>query len=854
MMAKKELHLLAPLSGPLIPLSDIPDPTFSQKMVGDGVSIDPIDETLVAPCDGVVTLLHKAHHALTIKTPEGVEVLIHIGLETVGLKGAGFTAKIQEGDAVRAGQALIAFDAAYLAEHAASLLTQMVITNGEQVVAYHAADGNAEAGKTVALTLELAESTASANTISRDDKAESDEIIVLNPQGLHARPTAVLAAAAKHFHSDIRLVKGEKSVNAKSVVAVMGLDVQRHDRISLTASGPDADAAIAEISHMIRTGLGESLHGGPQDAKPPAPKSDFHPTKAESRRSENPDVLLGVAASPGLVAGTVFHLRQEEMATAEQGRGAQEEASALLAALAGAKSDLGELQKKLRLNADTGKAAIFAAHQELLEDPELLEMAQTGIAQGQSAAFAWKKAFTNQAETLSRLNNELLAARAADINDVGRRVLTLLSGGASQTAEIPAGSILIAEDLGPSDTARLDRAKVLGFCTTGGSATSHASILARSIGIAAIAAIDERALALPNGASVVLNGDTGELRQNPSEQELARVRDLQAETERRRQEEQAVAATPAVTPDGHRIKVVANIGSLSEAEESVSLGGEGVGLLRSEFLFLQRAEAPSEDEQGEVYAAIAQALGGERDLVVRTLDVGGDKPLAYLPMAAEINPFLGVRGIRINLLDAHLLRVQVRAILRAAPFTHLHIMFPMVSSIEELREGRAVVLEEQKNLGVAENVAIGIMIEVPSAAMLAAGLAKEADFFSIGTNDLTQYTLAIDRGHPKLAPFASPLHPGVLHMIKRTVEGAHSQGKWVGVCGGLAGEIPAVPLLIGLGVDELSVSVSAIPSVKAAARRYALADCQTLARQALAVMTVAEVRALLADFSSTHNA
>jgi phosphocarrier protein FPr len=309
------------------------------------------------------------------------------------------------------------------------------------------------------------------------------------------------------------------------------------------------------------------------------------------------------------------------------------------------------------------------------------------------------------------------------------------------------------------------------------------------------------------------------------------------------------ATTPAVTLDGHRIKVVANIGGVADAEEVPTLGGEGVGLLRSEFLFLQRPNPPQEAEQEATYLAIAKILGPERDLVVRTLDVGGDKPLAYLPMPPEINPFLGVRGIRLNLLGTDLFRAQIRAVIKAAPYTRLHIMFPMVAGIQELRSAKAIVLEEKEALGVTEPVQIGIMVEVPAAAVLAEGLAKEADFFSIGTNDLTQYTLAIDRGHPRLAAMADALHPGVLRLIENTVIGAHKSGKWVGICGGLAGEILAVPVLVGLGVDELSVSVSSIPSVKAAVRKHRLPDCRQLATEVLSMMTAAEVRERLTAYA-----
>lgn len=836
--------LLAPVSGPIVPVAEVPDPAFAQKMVGDGIAIDPTSEVLLSPCEGAVTQLHSACHAITIATPEGVEVLMHIGLETVLLKGKGFSPKAAVGDRVRPGDPLIAFDASYLAHNAASLLTLMLVVNGDRIAEYRPASGMAEAGKSPVLELVLnaAEQTGKKDPGAAAASVSSEPIVILNPAGLHARPAAVLVNTAKQFQSDLRIEKDGKTANAKSVVSIMALEVKQHDSVVLSASGPDAPAALQTLVPLVSSGLGENLHALPVKSAP-APAR---------RESSDANLLLGVAASPGLATGQIYQLRHAAISVEEPGKGREAENQAFVTALNAAKDELVNLQNAMRQRADSDKAAIFAAHQELLEDPELLDAAARLIEQGKSAAFAWQVSFTHQADALAGLNNELLAGRANDIRDVGRRVLLRLCGESPEQHEMPANAILVAEDLTPSDTANLDKTRVAGFCTTGGSATSHASILARSLSIPAIAAIEPRALNLPNGQSAVLDGSKGELRLSPSAEDVARIRRMQEEAAAARKIELTEAQQPAITKDGRRIKVVGNIGGAAEAEEIPSLGGEGVGLLRSEFLFLQRADAPDENEQAAVYKTIAKALGPERDLVARTLDVGGDKPLAYLPMPAEVNPFLGVRGIRLNLLGDELFRSQVRAILSAAHLTRLHIMFPMVSTVEELRDAKKIVEEEKAALGVTAPVQVGVMVEVPSAALLAESLAKEADFFSIGTNDLTQYTLAIDRGHPRLAKMADALHPAVLRLIAETVRGAHAHGKWVGVCGGLAGEILAVPVLLGLGVDELSVSVSTIPAVKAAVRRQLLTDCEKLAAEALRMLTISEVRERLAAFAQTN--
>jgi phosphocarrier protein FPr len=520
-----------------------------------------------------------------------------------------------------------------------------------------------------------------------------------------------------------------------------------------------------------------------------------------------------------------------------------QEKSMLSQAIAKARAQLEALRAQLHSKADPAKAAIFAAHAELLDDPDFLDIATSAIAKGKSAAFAWKSATKLHAQRLASLRNELLAQRANDIRDVGWRVLELLTGVTCQPPVYPEGSILIAEDITPSDAATMERGRVVGFATVRGGATSHVAILARSLDIPALAGVEPAALDVANGTPVILDAGKGSLRLNPPEDQIESIRRRQSRHEARRKEDIAHAHEPAVTSDGKRVAVFANIGGLKDAGQIAELGGEGVGLLRSEFLFMDRASAPSEDEQAQSYAAIIRALGPDLPIVIRTLDVGGDKPLSYLPIPHEDNPFLGERGIRVGLDRPEVLRTQLRALLRAANSDKLHIMFPMIATLQELRDARAMLNEEAAALGVAP-ISCGIMVEVPAVAVMAKTFAAEADFFSIGTNDLTQYTLAMDRGHPKLAAKVDALNPAVLRLIAQTVEGAHAHNRMAGVCGGVAGDPHAVPILIGLGVDELSVSLPAIPTVKAQIRRLSHATCRDLAQRALACATVEEVRAL----------
>jgi phosphoenolpyruvate-protein phosphotransferase len=842
------LEIIAPLSGILVPLDSVPDPVFAQKMVGDGVSLDPTSGDLLSPVAGTVTQLHRAHHALTITTPQGIEVLLHIGIDTVELKGEGFTPKVREGETVKIGQPLISFDVDRVARKARSLLTQILIANVEKVARFIPASGIVVAGKSVALTLELFDSveTASAPDLAPNASAgqslTGDAVSLPNPSGLHARPAAVLASEAKKFKSDIRLLRGSDEANAKSVVAIMGLATQLDDAIRVKATGPDASEAIRRISTLLGEGCGEQPGAAPDATAAP----DAPPVRAIAAST---DELVGVCASPGLAVGRIAHFRHQAIDVAEHGDSPARERSKLDIALHDARGQIELLKSQL---ADPAKAQILDAHQELLEDPDLLDLAIAGLGQGKSAAFAWRAAFSQYASHLESLDNALLRERGNDIRDVGRRVLALLAGVKQAQIVVPEGSILIAEELTPSDTASLDRTRVLGFCTTTGGATSHVAILARSLGIPAICGIDEAALTLDDGALVVLDGTRGVLQRNPSAADTAQAHERVARQAAKRNEEKASANAPAITTDGARIEVVANVLNAQDAIEGITNGAEGVGLLRSEFLFDNRETAPDEDEQAAAYCAVAQALGPERTLVVRTLDVGGDKPLPYLPLPKEDNPFLGLRGVRVSLDQPEMFRTQLRAILRTARLAKLHIMFPMIATLDELREAKAILaalLAEEHSASGRTEVKVGVMIEVPSAALMAEQFAREADFFSIGTNDLTQYTLAMDRGHPKLARKADGLNPAVLKMIALTCEGARKHGRWVGVCGGMASDAMAVPVLIGLGVDELSVSVPAIPAIKALVRRLSLVDCQRLAQDVVQMGTASEVRERLATFA-----
>ena len=592
----------------------------------------------------------------------------------------------------------------------------------------------------------------------------SKKVRIPNPTGLHARPAAVLATLARPFDADVRLRLRGREVNAKSVVAVMSLEVGQGDEVEIAADGPAAAAAVEAIAAALAGGLGEA---GASVVAPAAPVPVSAPEAGRVPRpaSANPDELVGVSAAGGLAVGRIVQLRRSEPAVQERAASPDDERARLTTAIGEAKRQLEEMRLRLRGEADYGKAAIFSAHEEILDDPELVDAAARGIAGGQSAAFAWRQAADAHAALLAGLKNELLAARAQDVRDVGRRVLNLLIG-ETDARDYPADTILVAEELTPSDVAGFDRTRVLGFATTMGGASSHVAILARSFDLPAIAGIDTAALDVPDGTLAILDGTRGALTVSPASDVVAQIRQRTAARAERHRLDGVQAHLPAVTLDGRRIEVAANAGDQAEAMRAATAGADGIGLLRTELLFMDRVNAPSEEEQVEVYRAMVRALGPERPIIIRTLDVGGDKPLTYLPLPREDNPFLGLRGLRVGLDRPEILRTQLRAILRASEAGAVRLMFPMVATLTELRQARAMLDQAGREVGIAP-VPVGIMVEVPSSALLASAFAREVDFFSIGSNDLTQYTLAMDRGHPKLAAFVDALHPAVLRLIDR---------------------------------------------------------------------------------------
>jgi len=829
-----DLVLLAPLDGWACGLAEVPDPVFAQAMLGDGIAIDPTAGVLRAPCDATVSSLHAARHALSLRTSGGVEILLHLGLDTVTLGGEGFEALIAEGQAVKAGEPLIRFDLDRLARSAKSLVSPMVITQpaGHAIVGRHA-DGLVTASDTV-LTLRPG-LDAAGEAAAPAGPAIQRTILVPLAHGLHARPAARVAHCASGYRAEVTVAWAGREASARSPVALMTLGLGHGDTATLTASGPEAEDALAAIAGLIESGMGEAQAQAPAPAAPATPIAASAPADG---------LLRGVTAAPGLAIGVAARRARTELAVPEPGQGVAHERGALTAALAEVARQIAEAGAREQLGP---RRAILDAHRAFLDDPTLLGEADRRIGEGKSAGFAWKAAVGGYVDALRSLADRRMAERVDDLIDLERRVLTVLLGETAQEPELPAGAILIADELLPSQLMAIPQGRLAGLCVGGGGPTSHVAILAAAMGLPAVVALGAALDAVPEGATLILDADAATVQPAPDARALEAAQGRLAQRTERREAARAAARDPSRLADGAPLPVLANLGSLADAEAAAAGGAEGSGLLRTEFLFLERETPPDEDEQAERYKAIAEALGG-RPLVIRLLDIGGDKPVAYLPETHEDNPALGVRGVRLLLRRPQLLRTQLRAILRAAPHGRCSIMVPMVARLSELQAVRAALESARSDLKAEGRMDLGVMIETPAAAMIADRLAAEADFLSIGTNDLTQYALAMDRGHPELAGEVDGLDPAVLRLIRQACQGGAGQGLATSVCGGLAGDPAAIPILIGLGVSKLSMPTAAIPEAKALIRTLSPKACQRLAEAALAAPSAEAVRALSDSF------
>ncbi|MEH1841068.1 MAG: phosphoenolpyruvate--protein phosphotransferase [Nostoc sp.] len=730
-----------------------------------------------------------------------------------------------------------------------------------------------------ATQLGVVSSSLSLVTPTTDVKSPTREIrlIVSNRLGLHARPAAQFVATAARFKSQIlvqNLTRNTELVRGESINQVTTLGVRQGHELLITATGSDADEALAALQGLFANNFGEAARSCCSNKEEPALKTGL-PSQATGVGLPNPEgednvalnspptlhhevtsathgELSGIAASAGVAIAPVVHYQPTQISITEYHVDEPDrEWQRVQTAIHTARQEIQAVFSQASLQIGDAEAAIFDAQLLFLEDPVLLEAAHQRILEHHiNAEAAWQTVVDEVATSYRTLEDSYLQERVDDVVDVGQRVLRLLAGNAPANLHLEEPAILVATDLTPSDTARLDSTKVLGICTTLGSATSHSAIIARTLGIPAVLGVDAQVLHLADGTLMALDGESGKAWVEPESHILDLLEAKREAWQTAQQEARATAHQPAITRDGRQVSVFANIGSINDVQVAVASGAEGVGLLRTEFLYLDRTSAPTEEEQLEVYQAIAQVLDN-RPLIIRTLDVGGDKPLPYLRVGfPEANPFLGWRGIRFCLDHLDLFKTQLRAILRASVGHQIKIMLPMIASVTEVRAAKVILGEVQAELnqaGIAFDAAmkVGIMVEVPAAVAIADQLAAEVDFFSIGTNDLSQYVMASDRTNPRVANLVNALHPAVLRMVQQTIQAAHAAGISVGLCGELAADTLAAPILLGLGLDELSVNPQSIPGVKQAITRLSIVESEALVASALQQDSAEHVRELI---------
>jgi len=681
--------------------------------------------------------------------------------------------------------------------------------------------------------------------------ASAITLTLSNLHGLHARPAAKFVQTVAAFDAEVKVSNqtlGKGPVSARSLNALATLGAIENHQVVITASGPDANRALQALRALVESSFGEPTSDGA------ASSLLFEETATvKSHKRSGAGSSVGIPISEGIALAALFRYEPPLPPIPEDlTEYPQIEWQRLQKALELSGHEIARRANLLKRSIGAQEAAIFDAHLLILHDPDLLDAARARIFEVcENAALAWHTAIQAAAQNYRDLGDSYLQSRAMDVEDVGRQVLFCLSGKAAKTPFVfDEPVILLADDLTPTETSQLDMERVWGIITSGGGPTSHSAILSRALGIPAVAGAGTRLNQIPNGTPVGLDGASGEMWVNPSPEVASELLTRRAEWLAQQEALRISGQDAAVTKDGKCVEVFANLGSQADVATAIKNGADGCGLLRTEFLFLTRETAPNEEEQYLLLRQIYEAMGPDRPVTTRTLDVGGDKELPYIQMPKEANPFLGVRALRLSLAQPELFLPQLRAILRAAYGLPCRIMFPMVAEINEVRKAREFLERAHQSL-VDEDlphawpVEVGIMVEIPSAALLSPELAHEVDFFSIGTNDLTQYTLAAERGNQALAYLADGLHPAVLQLIQLVIRAAHNAGKWVGLCGELGGDVEAVPVLVGLGIDELSLNSSGIPRVKSIIRSITKEASRQLAERCLVCTSSEEVRQLV---------
>ena len=782
----------------------------------------------------MLLLIHRAKHAITIDSGYGFDMLIHIGLESVALAGVGFKVLVTEGQKIKVGDKLTNFDLNTIAEKIVTMITPVLVTDieeGQLTLEFLAHGDLIKVGQPL-LQVKLGENATKSDLLNNSSSIESALIKIPNHHGIHARPAAQLNMIARQYPlCEILLIKGEQSANVKSVVSLLSLSVQYQDQVKFIVRGDNAEQVIQELTNQLTSFNDDE-------------SEDFTASDLESENIAKVDhgQYFGVVASTGLAVAKLVHQDIAQFNYVAKNDNVENELDFLNDTLMMLTHDLEESLSSLN-HQDGAHKNILNAHLMILTDPDLVDLAHSYIKTGASAAAAWDNATKLSCDKLLATKNKLLIDRQIDFYDVRNRVLTVLCGTENKsTLDYSDDVILIAEDFTPSQIIALSD-KVKGLVSIRGGVTSHVSILARTRGIPLLIGVSDAVLQESSNMVILDTLNSAVLHTLASQHELDLAKNAVEQHERALQIAKESSQLSATMLDGTVISCLANIGNQEEAVLAMSNGCDGVGLFRTEFMFLESTAAPTEEEQFTQYSAINRTLE-DKNFVVRTLDVGGDKKIPYITQIHEENPMLGVRGIRLCLANRELFKTQLRAILRTKAL-NIKIMLPMISKLTEFRVAKQILEEIKDELAIETKIKLGIMVEVPSVAFMSEIFAQEVDFMSIGTNDLTQYVMAVDREHTELAKEIDHLHPAVIAAIAATAAGAQKHATELSVCGLMASEKLAIPVLIGLGITNLSMTVSAIPENKAFIRTLDFNKCRDVAEYCLKLATVIEVREYL---------
>lgn len=853
MMNENTTKIIAPLSGAFVPLEEVPDDVFAQKMMGDGAGIEPCDFLVRSPISGTIKTIASGKHALSIENDQGLEILVHVGIDSVHAQGLGFSLLVKSGEQVKAGDSLLEFEPITLIQNnVTSLVSVVLVVEPQNWSLSFDEPSQLIAGETILFRVQ--KKTKMETESKKENKKETagenkndiikQKVMVQIVHGIHARPAALFANAAAKFSATVFVLSKEKKYNGKSAVSLMSANIRQGQEIVLQAQGHDAHEALDYLATMLQK----------EEPKPAfANDSNFAAHSGWQTLTQK-----AIAAAGGEGYGVAWFYFPKEIEIDMESQGQEKEWSILQEALQKSQQQLQTLIENAQADDSPhsqNSQEIFQAHKTLVTDCEIHEQVKEEISFGNSAGLAWKTVLQKIYYQFANMDNKLLAERAQDILDIQNRVLKNLATTRQPAAitlppQITAQKepvIAIANDLTPSELMQiLELPNIAGLCLVQGGATSHVAILAADKNLPMLVGCPSAILQIPEGSRLVVSAETATFTVFPTDEQYLQVKDKLQQKKKHWAWLLQAAQTPAHTLDNAVVSVAANAAHGQLVAEAKQNGAEEIGLVRTEFVFVNEVFAPSEEKQYQAYWQIKKEVPNI-PVVFRTLDVGGDKPMSYLPLPQEQNPLMGLRGIR-NTLHSSLFRTQVRAILRLSG--KRKILLPMVSDMEELRLAKKIIEEERSSLAMPY-CPVGIMVEVPATALLAQHFAQEADFFSIGSNDLSQYILAMDRTHSQLNPQA--VHPAVLQSMYITAQAAKQYNIPVSLCGALASDPFYTPLLVGLGISQLSVVPALVPVIKQVIRTFSLQSAKELALSALKLHGDSEVQTLTKNFIKEHN-